>query len=59
MENINTQLTKSYQTTLNSYACAVANKDNLAAARFREELHTIMDLQLNEISKNIKRGEGT
>ena len=54
MENVNTKLTKAYQTTFNCYISAVANRDNLSASRFREELHSIIDLQLNEFAKQIK-----
>ena len=54
MENVNTKLTKAYQTALNCYINAIVTKDNISAARFREEIHSIIDLQLNEVTKQIK-----
>jgi len=39
---------------LSCFFTAVTQKNNSGAARFREELHTILDLQLDDIIKKVK-----
>jgi len=49
------QLTADYMLALNCFAAAVMQKNDKGAARFREELHMILDLQLNNIVNQMKR----
>ena len=49
------QLALDNQTALMNFGMAVQQGNNKAAARFREELHSIIDMQLNEIMKEMKK----
>ena len=47
------QLIKDFEFSLTCFAVAIQQMNNKAAARYREELHMILDMQLNIVAKEI------